>query len=117
MQRFAMLRCGKKLRVLGVCNLTSAEFESVYPNTMHGPLVILARIAAHKEPACGNLDHARNYEFVARHCSGRFSFLLLHEGFGQANYQKPERHRNSRRKLAKKRQAGVNVQTFSDSCG
>ena len=80
-----MLRCGKKLRVLGVRNLTSAEFEGVYPNTMHGPLVILARIAAHKEPARGNLYHARNYKFGSRHCSDRFSFLLLHEGFGSAN--------------------------------
>ena len=80
-----MLRCGKKLRVLGVGNLTSAQAEGVYPNAMYRPLIILARIAAHKEAARGNLDRARSYEFVAHSCLDPVSFLLLHEGFGSAN--------------------------------
>src|SRR5271156_3047537 len=87
-----MLSCGKELSVLGVGNLTSAQAKRVHPNAVHGPLVILAHIAAHKEPARGNLDHARNYEFATRACLDRFSFLLLHEGFGSANSRIAGKH-------------------------
>lgn len=42
-----MPRGGKELPVLGIRHLAGPQFESVHPNTMQGPFVILTRIATH----------------------------------------------------------------------
>src|ERR1700726_267167 len=87
MQRLATLCGGKKLPVLSVRHLAGSQFEDIYPNTMHRPLVILTRIAAHQKPACGNLNHARKCNFVTPACLEWFSFLLLHVVSGSTNRQ------------------------------
>ena len=73
-----MMRGGKKLRVFGVGHLASAQFKGIHPNTMHRPLVILAHIAAHQEPALCNLNHPRGCKMLASILADLISFVRLH---------------------------------------
>src|SRR5271156_2961475 len=90
-----MLRGGKELRVLGVRYLARTELERIHPNTMLGPFIILAHVAAHQEPARGKLYHARGGEFLmhVNIPANPFSLLRMHVAFGSADLQRDDKRR------------------------
>src|SRR6266403_3599216 len=75
-RRWQRASVAQEPRIVGVRDLAGCEQEPVHPDSINGPLILLARIAAHPEGASWNRDKCGKHRYVSG-LSGRF--CRIHE--------------------------------------